>query len=388
MYIVKLKQKKEARVLNGYPWIFANEVEKIEGKDVKGAVCRVVSNDGRFVCLGFINHLSKILVRVLTFKEENIDYNFFYERIKAANDYRLTLNYGDAYRAVFSESDGLPGLIVDRYGKYLCVQFLCLGIDVRKELIIKALIEVFSPLGIYERSDVAVREKEGLQKFKGAIYGDFDPVVKITENGLEMLVDMAEGQKTGYFLDQKENRKNVANYVRGKTVLDCFSNIGGFSLCAAKYGAKEVTAVDISEFAVNYVLKNAELNGLNNVKAVKADVFEKLREYKKSGQKFGVVILDPPAFTKSADTVKDAVKGYKDINILGLKLVEKGGYLITCSCSQHLTVNLFMDMLKQSVIESGVKARLIELRYQSKDHANLITSDEALYLKAAVIRVE
>ena len=233
-----------------------------------------------------------------------------------------------------------------------------------------------------------MREKEGLKKFKGAIYGEFDPVVEITENGLKMLVDMAEGQKTGYFLDQKENRKNVANYVNGKTVLDCFSNIGGVSLCAAKFGASKVTAVDISETAVGYVLKNAELNGLTNVKAVKADVFEKLREYKKDGQKFGVVILDPPAFTKSADTVKDAVKGYKDINILGLKLVEKGGYLITCSCSQHLTVNLFMDMLKRSVIESGVKARLVELRYQSKDHANLITSDEALYLKAAIIRVE
>ena len=388
MYIVKLKQKKEARVLNGYPWIFANEVEKIEGKDVKGAVCRVESSGGRFVCLGFINHLSKILVRVLTYKEEVIDYNFFYERIKAADDYRRTLNYGEAYRAVFSESDGLPGLIVDRYGKYLCVQFLCLGADVRKDMIVKALIEVFSPAGIYERSDVAVREKEGLKKFKGPIYGEFDPVVEITENGLKMLVDMAEGQKTGYFLDQKENRKNVANYVGGKTVLDCFSNIGGFSLCAAKFGAKEVTAVDISETAVNYVLKNAELNGLNNVKAIKADVFEQLRTYKKGGQKFGAVILDPPAFTKSADTVKDAVKGYKDINILGLKLVEKGGYLITCSCSQHLTVNLFLDMLKQSVIESGVKARLVELRYQSKDHANLITSDVALYLKAAVIRVE
>lgn len=388
MYVVKLKKGKENRVFNGYPWIFANEVEKIEGKDVKGAICRVVNVEGRFVCLGFINHLSKILVRVLTYNEETIDYNFFYNRIKNANDYRLTLNYGKAYRAVFSESDGLPGLIVDRYGDYLCVQILCLGMEMRKDLILKALLEVFSPKGIYERSDVAVREKEGLKKCKGPIYGDFNPVVEINENGLKMLVDMAEGQKTGYFLDQKENRKNLCHYVKGKTVLDCFSNIGGFSLCAAMFGASEVTAVDISETAVDCLLKNAKLNNFDNVKAIRADVFEKLREFKKSGQKFGVVVLDPPAFTKSVDTVKDAVKGYKDINILGLKLVEKGGYLITCSCSQHLTVNLFMDMIKKSVIESGVRSRLVELRYQSKDHANLITSDEALYLKMAVIRVE
>ena len=386
MYTVYLKKNEEKRVLNGYPWIFANEVLKIDGKDRQGSVAEVRSHDGRFVCLGTINHHSKIIVRMLTLKNETIDEDFYRQRITAAIDYRKSLGYDDNYRVIFAESDFIPGLIVDKYGKYLSVQFLSLGVEVIKDMIIKLLIEALNPDGIYERSDVAVREKEGLELRKGVIYGNFDPRVTIIENGLKMIVDLENGQKTGYFLDQKENRDDLKHYVSGKTVLDCFCNEGGFSLCAKKYGATEVTAVDISEKAIGLVKENAALNNLE-IKTETADVFEKLREYRKEKRKFGVVVLDPPAFTKSADTVKEGYKGYKDVNINGLKLVEKGGYLVTCSCSQHLTLNLFLQMIKESVMESGVKAKLVEIRMQGKDHATVIGYDESLYLKVAVIHI-
>lgn len=386
MYTVFLKKNEEKKILNGYPWVFANEVWKIEGKDKQGSVAEVRGADGRFIGLGTINHHSKIIVRILTRKQEIIDEDFYRKRIIEAVKFRQELGYDDNYRAVFAESDLIPGLIVDKYGEYLSVQFLSLGVEVIRDMLIRLLIEIFSPKGIYERSDVAVRLKEGLEERKGIIYGDFDPKVTIVENGLKMIVDLENGQKTGYFLDQKENRDDLKHYVKGKTVLDCFCNEGGFSLCAKKYGASEVTAVDISQKAIDLVKENASLNGLE-IKTETADVFEKLREYRKEKRKFGVVVLDPPAFTKSSDTVKEGYKGYKDVNINGLKLVEKGGYLVTCSCSQHLTLNLFLQMIKESVLESGVSAKLVELRMQNKDHATFIGYDESLYLKVAVIKV-
>ena len=388
MYTVYLKKNEEKKILNGFPWVYANEVSKIEGKDVQGSVAEIRSYDGRFVGKGFINHLSKILVRVLTLKNEEINADFFYERIKYAAEQRTELGYSDNYRAVFAESDMLPGLIVDKYGQYLSVQLLSLGMEKIKDLIVDILVKVFNPKGIYERSDVSVRAKEGLAERKGVLYGgDFDTTVLIEENGLKLLVDMENGQKTGYFLDQKENRDDVKFYVKDKTVLDCFCNVGGFSLCAAKYGAKEITAVDISRTALETVRKNAELNGFDNIKTREGDVFEVLREYRKDKRRFGTVILDPPAFTKSADTVKQAVKGYKDVNVQGLKLVEKGGYLITCSCSQHLSVQGFLNMINESVFESGVRAKLVEFRTQGKDHATLVGTEQSLYLKVAVLKV-
>ncbi len=386
MYVVYLKKNEEKKILNGYPWIFANEVWKIEGKDKQGSVAEVRGADGRFIGLGTINHHSKIIVRMLTRRQEVIDEDFYRRRIIEAVKFRQELGYDNNYRAVFAESDLIPGLIVDKYGDYLSVQFLSLGAEVIRDMLIRLLVEIFSPKGIYERSDVAVRLKEGLEERKGIIYGDFDPRVTIIENGLKMIVDLENGQKTGYFLDQKENRDDLKHYVKGKTVLDCFCNEGGFSLCAKKYGASEVTAVDISQKAIDLVKENAGLNGLE-IKTETADVFEKLREYRKEKRKFGVVVLDPPAFTKSSDTVKEGYKGYKDVNINGLKLVEKGGYLVTCSCSQHLTLNLFLQMVKESVLESGVSAKLVELRMQNKDHATFIGYDESLYLKVAVIKV-
>lgn len=386
MYTVTLKRNEEKKVLNGYPWIFANEVQKIEGKDKQGSVAEVKAFDGRYVGKGFINHHSKIIVRILTTKSEEINKDFFEERIKIADEGRRELGYNDNYRVVFGESDNLPGLIVDKYGDKLSVQFLSLGMEVIKNDIVDILVKRFAPSAIYERSDVAIREKEGLPLKKGVIYGKDETQSVIVENGLKLIVDLENGQKTGYFLDQKENRDDLKFYVKDKTVLDCFCNEGGFSLCAKKYGAKEVTAIDISKTAIELVEKNARLNDLE-IKTRVADVFEALREYRKSGEKFGVIVLDPPAFTKTADTVKAGYKGYKDINANALKLVEKGGYLVTCSCSQHLTLPLFLQMIKESVFESGVRAKLVELRTQGKDHAVCIGYDESLYLKVAVIKV-
>lgn len=386
MYTVTLKRNEEKKVLNGYPWIFANEVQKIEGKDKQGSVAEIKAFDGRYVGKGFINHHSKIIVRMLTTKSEEINKDFFAEKIKIADEGRRELGYNDNYRVVFGESDNLPGLIVDKYGDKLSVQFLSLGMEVIKNDIVDILVKRFAPSAIYERSDVAIREKEGLPLKKGVIYGKNETQSIIVENGLKLIVDLENGQKTGYFLDQKENRDDLKFYVKDKTVLDCFCNEGGFSLCAKKYGAKEVTAIDISKTAIELVEKNAKLNDLE-IKTRVADVFEALREYRKSGEKFGVIVLDPPAFTKTADTVKAGYKGYKDINANALKLVEKGGYLVTCSCSQHLTLPLFLQMIKESVFESGVRAKLVELRTQGKDHAVCIGYDESLYLKVAVIKV-
>ena len=386
MYTVTLKRNEEKKVLNGYPWIFANEVQKIEGKDKQGSVAEVKAFDGRYVGKGFINHHSKIIVRMLTTKSEEINKDFFEERIKIADEGRRELGYNDNYRVVFGESDNLPGLIVDKYGDKLSVQFLSLGMEVVKNDVIDILVKRFAPSTIYERSDVAIREKEGLPLKKGVIYGKNETQSIIVENGLKLIVDLENGQKTGYFLDQKENRDDLKFYVKDKTVLDCFCNEGGFSLCAKKYGAKEVTAIDISKTAIELAEKNARLNALE-INTRVADVFEALREYRKSGEKFGVIVLDPPAFTKTADTVKAGYKGYKDINANALKLVEKGGYLVTCSCSQHLTLPLFLQMIKESVFESGVRAKLVELRTQGKDHAVCIGYDESLYLKVAVIKV-
>lgn len=385
MYTLTLKQGKEKRILH-HPWVYANEVAKMEGKDKQGSIAKVCASDGRFVGYGFINHFSKIIVRILTRDETPIDRAFFYNRIKQAKDYRESLGYSESYRVVFGESDLLPALIVDKYGDTLSVQFLALGMDVRKEMIVDILVELFSPRCIYERSDVSVREKEGLPEVKGALYGELDKDLIITENGIKMKIDVENGQKTGYFLDQKENRDNLKHYVKDKTVLDCYCNQGGFSLCAAKYGAKEVTAADVSSLALEAVETNAALNGFTNIKTVKADVPELLRTYRTEGKKFDVIVLDPPAFTKSADTVKQAYRGYLDINTLGLKLLTEGGVLVTCSCSQHMTVPLFLQMIEEASFRSGVQVKLVEFRTQARDHAALVGLDEGLYLKVAILK--
>lgn len=386
MYTVTLKKGEEKRILQFHPWVYANEVAKIEGKDVQGSIARVQAYDGRFIGCGFINHKSKILVRIVSRDERPVDRDFFYERIKKAKEYREELGYGDSYRVVFGESDLLPALIVDKYGDHLSVQFLALGMDVRKKMIVDILVELFHPACIYERSDVAVREKEGLAQTKGVLYGTLNKDLVIEENGIKMGIDVENGQKTGYFLDQKENRDNLKRYVKDKTVLDCFCNQGGFSLCAAKYGAKEIYAADISRLALDCVEKNAMLNGFTNIKTIEADVFELLKNYKKEDKKFDVIVLDPPAFIKTVDSVKNGYYGYRDINTQALKLLNEGGVLITCSCSQHLTVPLFMQMLTEASVSAKTPVRFVELRTQARDHAFLLGAEEGLYLKVAVLK--
>ena len=384
MYVLTLKKGEEKRARR-HPWIYANEVANISGKDEQGSIAQVLSSDGKLIGYGFINHASKIIVRILAREERRFDREFFKERILRANQERLALGFFDNYRVVFSENDGLPGLIVDKYADHLSVQFLSLGMDKRKTLITDILTEIFHPACIYERSDSPVREKEGLKQTKGVLYGDLNRDLRITENGLTLAIDLENGQKTGYFLDQKENRAAVKRYAKGKKVLDCFTNQGGFSLNAALAGAQEVYAVDVSETALASVEKNAALNGLSNIRTVKADVFGLLREYNKNGEKFDLVILDPPAFTKTTDTVKEGYKGYLDINTLALKLLRKGGLLVTCSCSQHLTLPLFLKMISEASERANVITKLTELRIQSPDHASVITMDETLYLKVAFL---
>lgn len=387
-YSVILKKNEDKRIRAGHPWVYANEVAEIRGKGTNGELAAVYDNAGRYIGKGYINHLSKILVRIFIRDNSEPDLDFYKARISAANDYRIRLGYSDCYRMVFAEADDLPALIVDKYHDLLCVQILSLGMEKNKALIVQALVELFAPRGIYERSDVAVREKEGLPLIKGKLYGDFDPKVIIEENGLKMIADLENGQKTGYFLDQKENRFATRKYSKGADVLDCFCNVGGFSLNVAAAGAESVTALDVSEKALELVRENAALNGLSDkVTTVCADVFEMLREYKKSGRTFDIVILDPPAFCKTANEVKGAYKGYKDINILGMKLVKKGGFLVSASCSHYMTFPLFEKMLGEAARESGRCVRSVEVKTQSTDHPSLLAAAETTYLKFYVLQI-
>ena len=384
-YEIYLKKNEEKRIIAGHSWVYANEVSRIENKDKNGSLATVFSYDGRYIGKGYINHTSKILVRIFIRNNENDDEALYIDRIKAANDYRLKLGYTDCYRMVFAEADNLPALIIDRYGDVLVMQCLSLGIDQRKEIICKCLVKLFSPKGIYERSDVAVRKKEGLPEVKQVLYGEVPDYCEVSENTIKMLVDVKNGQKTGYFLDQKENRLAARKYCRGE-VLDCFCNSGGFSLNAATV-ADKVTACDISELALKNVNDNAKLNSFKNITTLCGDVFEVLRNFRKEKRLFDTVILDPPAFCKTADEVKDAYRGYKDINISAMKIVKSGGFLITCSCSHHMTTALFEKMLIDAARESGRTVRSVEIKTQAPDHPSLLCAEETQYLKFFVLQI-
>ncbi len=384
-YEVYLKKGEEKRIIAGHSWVYANEVAKIEGKDKNGALASVFAHDGRFIGKGYINHASKILVRVFIRNNGTDSEEFYLERLKAANDYRLKLGYKNCYRMVFAESDNIPALIIDKYGDILVMQCLSLGIDLRKKLICDCLVKLFSPKGIFERSDVSVRKKEGLAEIKQTLHGEVPDYCEIEENGVKMLVDVKNGQKTGYFLDQKENRFTARRYAKGE-VLDCFCNSGGFSLNAATV-AESVIACDISELALQNVRDNAKLNGFKNIQTLQGDVFEILRTFRKEKRQFDTVILDPPAFCKTADEVKDAYRGYKDINLTAMKIVKSGGFLITCSCSHYMTTNLFEKMLTEAAKESGRIVRCVETKTQAPDHPSLLSADETQYLKFIVLQV-
>ena len=389
MLNVILNNNEEKEKLEGFPWIYNNEINKFEGQIKNGEVVKVLNSKNEFVCYGFLNTFSKIMVRILSYNENDvIDKEFFRKRIQYSIEHRKNLfNDSNCQRLIFSEADFLPGLIVDKYNDILSVQFLSLGMDLIKKDIVDILVEELNPKGIYERSDMPVRLKEGLEQIKGPLYGTFDTRVLVIENGIKFYVDVENGQKTGYFLDQKLNRDNVKYYVKDKMVLDAFSNVGGFALNSCKYGAKHVDACDISQRACDEILLNAKLNNFTNLSTKCCDVFSLLRD-NTIKDKYDVIILDPPAFTKTKDTVKKAYKGYKEINLQAMKLIKKGGYLLTYSCSQNMTPELFLQMLKEAQVDSKRNIQFIDFRVQAIDHPALLAGEEQLYLKCVVLRIE
>lgn len=384
-YSVYLKKNEEKRIIAGHSWVYANEVARIEGKDKNGALASVYSFDGKYIGKGYINHTSKILIRIFIRNDDEDSEELYFKRLEQANEYRLKLGYDNCYRMVFAEADNLPALIVDRYADILVIQCLSLGVDLRKQTICNCLVKLFAPKGIYERSDVSVRKKEGLPEIKQTLYGEVPDYAEIEENGIKMLVDVKNGQKTGYFLDQKENRLAARKYCRGE-VLDCFCNSGGFTLNAATV-ADGVIACDISSLALNNVRDNAALNGFENITTLCGDVFAELRKFKAAKKQFDTVILDPPAFCKNANEVKDAYRGYKDINLTAMKIIKSGGFLITCSCSHYMTGALFEKMLIEAARESGKTVRSVEVKTQAPDHPSLLCAEETSYLKFYVLQV-
>ncbi|MBR5382193.1 MAG: class I SAM-dependent rRNA methyltransferase, partial [Clostridia bacterium] len=327
MAIAYLRGGREKKVLQGNPWVFASEIDRISGAYEPGDVVSVKSARGRMLGCAFYNPQSQIALRFVTFRDERVDEEFFRRRIHRAIEYRRAFADMKSCRMVFAESDGLPALIVDSFGGVLSMQCLCLGMEKHRETVIKALCDELGPQGIWQRDDVPVRELEGLEQKTGLLYGEVPDKVEISENGVRFLVDVKNGQKTGFFLDQKENRAAIAPFVRNAKVLDCFTHTGSFALHAAYYGAADVTGVDISEYACECAAENARLNGLDNVHFVAANAFDLLKEKQTAGEKYDVVILDPPAFTKTRGAVESALRGYKEINLRAMKLLQDGGYL-------------------------------------------------------------
>ncbi len=390
MSVVKLAHGRHKRVAAGHPWVYKTEVESIGGDYQPGDILEVVDFRGKFIGRGFINPASQILVRIMTRdRQEKIDRDFFRKRLLNAWEYRKRMvRDTNACRVVFAEADFLPALIVDKFGDYLSVQTLALGIDVHKETIVELLDEIMGPKGIYERNDAGVRELEGLPLQAGFLKGAADPMVEIEENGLFFEVDLAGGQKTGYFLDQRENRMTMQYLAPGARVLDCFCHTGTFSTYAAKYGAREVLGIDIAASALEVARRNVARNGVEHLCDFReANSFDELRAMEKAGEKFDLIILDPPAFTKSKKAVEGAVRGYKEVNLRSMKLLPPGGFLVTCSCSYHMDEGLFRDVVAEAGHDAGRQLRLVEMRRQAKDHPMLMASPETYYLKCLVLQV-
>jgi len=379
---------KEKRVFSGHPWIFRSDIAREKGDPRPGGTVRVTAANGRFLAMAVYNPKSQIALRILSRRDEPIDEAFIRARVKRAVDYRRRFASLSSCRLIFAESDGLPAVIVDAFGDVLVMQCLCLGMEQYKEIICDALMEEMRPRGIYERGDVPVRELEGLPQVTGVLRGQVPDRVLMEENGVKFWVDVKNGQKTGFFLDQKENRAAIAPFVRGARVLDCFTHTGSFALHAAFYGAKEVTGVDISEFACDFARENAALNGFSNVDFVAANAFDFLKERSAAGSQYDVVILDPPAFTKSRAAVEAAERGYKEINLRGIKLVRDGGYLVTCSCSQHMLPGQFKEIVLSAARDAHASLFQVEYRTQGRDHPILPAAPETQYLKCGIFRVD
>ena len=401
--VVYINEKAERSLRGGHPWVYGEEVTRIEGEYVNGQIADVFSEKDRYLGSGFINDHSKILVRVISGNtNDRYDDAFFERRLRYAVDYRRTVMGERDFkccRLIFGEADQFPGLTVDRFENVLSVQIACLGIDIRKRMLLDTLVRILRGYGetidaVYIRTDPALCEKEGMEAYEGFFDGEGLATegigeTVITENGIRYHVDFIGGQKTGFFVDQKYNRVAVARIAKGKRVLDCFTHTGAFALNAAAAGADRVTAVDISEEAIGMAKRNAELNGLSDrMSFITSDVFKLLTEMAEKGScDYDLIILDPPAFTKSRRTVQDAERGYKEINMKAMKLLPRGGYLATCSCSHFMTESLFKKMLHSAARDAGVSLRQIEARQQAPDHPILWGVPETYYLKFFIFQV-
>lgn len=381
----------------GGAWIYDNEIDSVTGDVADGELVHVHDFDGYYMGIGFINRKSKITVRMMSrVKGTQIDDAFIKMRVKNAIDYRMAVIKEEdrsAFRVIFGEADWLPGIVIDKFADILVVQSLALGIDNFKLKIVEFAREIlgeygYNIRGVYERSDAKVRDLEGMPRIKGFIGDEFETKVQIEENGVRYIVDVQDGQKTGFFLDQKYNRASIRPICKGARVLDCFTHTGSFALNAGMAGAREVTGVDASELAVNQAAENARLNGIDDiVKFECRDVFELLPELEKKGEKFDVVILDPPAFTKSRESVKKAVRGYREINLRAMKLVKDGGFLATCSCSHFMEPELFTKTIGEAAHDVHKRLRQVEYRTQCSDHPILWAADESLYLKFYIFQI-
>ncbi|MFN4286439.1 MAG: class I SAM-dependent rRNA methyltransferase [Lacibacter sp.] len=386
---VILNRKIGQRVLQGHPWIFGNEVNRLEGSAAPGDIVEVLAHDGSFIGKGYYNPQSQIQVRLLSRNSaETIDDQFFYQKLLQAWQYRQQLGYVENCRLIFGEADGLPQLIIDKFNDYFVLQTLALGIDRWKPAIVAALQKIFQPQGIYERNDVPVRELEGLPQQTGFLSAPFDTNIIIRENGLQFHVDVANGQKTGYFLDQQDNRRAIQHIVKGADVLGAFTYTGTFEIHAAHYGAKSVYGLDISEAAIAMCRKNAELNGVaDRCRFECVNAFDVLKTWAKEGRRYDVVMLDPPSFTKSRATLQKAITGYKEINLRGMKLVKPGGFLVTSSCTNLVQPQLFLDIIQMAARDARRQLRQVCFQSQSADHPIIWGWENTHYLKFLIVQV-
>ncbi|MFT3747707.1 MAG: class I SAM-dependent rRNA methyltransferase [Agriterribacter sp.] len=389
MIKVYLKQKISNRILNGHPWIFNNEVKTIDGDAQGGETAEVYTHDKKFIGKGYINPKSQIIVRLLTRnRQEEINEDFFYTRLAEAWKYRQQIGYVENCRLIFGEADQMPQLIIDKFNDYFVIQTLALGIDIWKPAIAKALQKIFSPKGIYERNDVPVRELEGLTQQKGFLTEPFDTNIIINENGLKFHVDIMNGQKTGYFLDQQDNRRAIQHIVKGADVLGAFCYTGTFEIHAAHYGAKSVLGLDISENACTQATKNAALNGYENICRFQCiNAFDALKAWAKEGKQYDVVMLDPPSFTKTRENIQKAITGYKEINLRGMKLVKPGGFLVTSSCTNLVQPDLFLEIIGMAAKDARRKLRQVAFQAQSSDHPIIPGMENTNYLKFLIVQV-
>lgn len=386
---ITLNRNEERRIKSGHPWVFSNEIREVAGDRSAGIVAELYDAAGIFIGVGHYNPHSLIAFRLVSRQREDIDSAEFLERrITAALAHRTTRYPGlTTYRAVYGESDFLPGLVVDRYGDYLSLQLLSAGMDSRRSLIVSALRNVFEPKGIIARNDVSVRKLEGLEEQVELLWGEVPERVEMEENGLHFQVNLREGQKTGGFLDQKQNHLLLREISAGKSVLDCFCYTGGWGVHAASFGAESVLGVDISARAVEQAGNNARLNGVSDrVTFEECDAFERLRSLHQEGRSFGVIVMDPPAFVKSRKNIAEATKGYLTVNRRAMELLEPGGFLVTCSCSFHMGREAFRDMLIQAARLAKREVRLVETRSQAADHPVLLSFPESEYLKCFVLQ--